>query len=671
MIGTFWNLCRACPAKPVDKLHSEYRSTYRWHEYTGPRPRQDDVVRGQPPPSSGPGPAPEPEPPRLRPPGGARRVAHEDHLRADAPDNSEPILPRRRKHPLLAYRCHEVFGLTAAASEDCLDSSDRFRSAERLSPRGRGGRRSRSEGPPGCPQSPSGSPSGSPGPHQPRPHRGAHRAGRGPRAVTALIQQTHTAHSDSEPDEGLVPDMSRSTPRKAVKMVAAGSGEGTGANLPAAGLPTERAALRSASDRYSCGQEFRRRAQQPQGQGLPPPAPQQAQQQQQAQTRMEAAVHNAVLAASRPAAGKMSGMAQTANMTAPRKSLSMGALRAREQQRSRVADQDRTDDAGESEPLMASQDHGDADDMRGEEKIREDNIGKDDKTRLRKEFKTEYKKKFRPFSQYEYVEGRFMKRREDEQAPAEQPEPAQQQQPQKPWYAEVIELRRKAGEYKHRGWGTELAPEHIAELYSKQMLLWEQVSRRSSLSALSLAAVASPRSISKEEKERENSRRTSPTKAASVSGHQASARQQRPHTAQPKLPGVHERSKSEKARKSEKLDDNKREGAPRSSRKEFPLRHHLERTTGAEDGALLLSPTREKLEPVTPRRKEEPSASPKRSPGLAQTGRSQSLGPGGAPETRSPKRIPRAPASAAPAERRPRPSKYLWFTEKIKNFVFK
>ncbi|KAE8740108.1 hypothetical protein FOCC_FOCC014394 [Frankliniella occidentalis] len=353
----------------------------------------------------------------------------------------EPILPRRRKHPLLAYRCHEVFGLTAAASEDCLDSSDRFR------------------------------------------------------------------------------------------MVAAGSGEGTGANLPAAGLPTERAALRSASDRYSCGQEFRRRAQQPQGQGLPPPAPQQAQQQQQAQTRMEAAVHNAVLAASRPAAGKMSGMAQTANMTAPRKSLSMGALRAREQQR--------------------------------------------------KEFKTEYKKKFRPFSQYEYVEGRFMKRREDEQAPAEQPEPAQQQQPQKPWYAEVIELRRKAGEYKHRGWGTELAPEHIAELYSKQMLLWEQVSRRSSLSALSLAAVASPRSISKEEKERENSRRTSPTKAASVSGHQASARQQRPHTAQPKLPGVHERSKSEKARKSEKLDDNKREGAPRSSRKEFPLRHHLERTTGA------------------------------------------------------------------------------------------
>lgn len=228
------------------------------------------------------------------------------------------------------------------------------------------------------------------------------------------------------------------------------------------------------------------------------------------------------------------------------------------------------------EPLMASQDHGD-DDMRGEEKIREDNISKEDKpryrfdnmppslfhkyraptknlfylrvglyralldgaecfngvlaSRCRKEFKTEYKKKFRPFSQYEYVEGRFMKRRGEDapSAPSEQPEPQQPAQPQQPWYTEVIELRKKAGEYKvrvwrvrpqtarlafsftfnasfplqHRGWGTELAPEHISELYSKQILLWEQVSKRSSLSALSLAAVAaSPRSISKEEKEK-------------------------------------------------------------------------------------------------------------------------------------------------------------------------
>ena len=70
------------------------------------------------------------------------------------------------------------------------------------------------------------------------------------------------------------------------------------------------------------------------------------------------------------------------------------------------------------------------------------------------------------------------------------------------------------------------------------------MSRRSSLSALSLAAVSTPRSISKEEKEKENSRRTSPTKAAGLASTQGRTR---PQTAQPKL--HHECSKSEKARK--------------------------------------------------------------------------------------------------------------------------
>lgn len=42
----------------------------------------------------------------------------------------------------------------------------------------------------------------------------------------------------------------------------------------------------------------------------------------------------------------------------------------------------------------------------------------------------------------------------------------------------------------YRGWGTELAPEHITQLYNKQIELWYQVSRRSSLSALSLASTS-------------------------------------------------------------------------------------------------------------------------------------------------------------------------------------
>jgi hypothetical protein len=65
-----------------------------------------------------------------------------------------------------------------------------------------------------------------------------------------------------------------------------------------------------------------------------------------AAVRTEAAAQGAMFAASRPAAGKASGQEQTASMAAPRKSLSMGALRA-QQQRSRVTNQDRMDD-GES-----------------------------------------------------------------------------------------------------------------------------------------------------------------------------------------------------------------------------------------------------------------------------------------------------------------------------------
>ncbi|XP_070165675.1 microtubule-associated protein futsch isoform X12 [Polyergus mexicanus] len=88
------------------------------------------------------------------------------------------------------------------------------------------------------------------------------------------------------------------------------------------------------------------------------------------------------------------------------------------------------------------------------------------------------------------------------------------------------------------------------------------------------------------------------------------------------------------------------------ARKDFLIRHHLDRTTGVGDGALLPSPTREKLEPVIPRRRDDmkehrdeiqprTKSSPKNSP---RTGRSQSLGPT-VTDRRSPKRQPiRAPS---------------------------
>ncbi|XP_076230404.1 uncharacterized protein LOC116430001 isoform X17 [Nomia melanderi] len=145
------------------------------------------------------------------------------------------------------------------------------------------------------------------------------------------------------------------------------------------------------------------------------------------------------------------------------------------------------------------------------------------------------------------------------------------------------------------------------------------------------------RSVTKEEKEKENTRKVAPVSTAMTmppAGRPSSV-QARP------MHGILQ-------------DDSKAdtERAIARARKDFLIRHHLDRTTGVGDGALLPSPTREKLEPVIPRRREDTKehreevqpktkSSPKNSP---RTGRSQSLGPS-VTERRSPKRQPpRAPS---------------------------
>ncbi|XP_033150123.1 alpha-protein kinase 1 [Drosophila busckii] len=208
------------------------------------------------------------------------------------------------------------------------------------------------------------------------------------------------------------------------------------------------------------------------------------------------------------------------------------------------------------------------------------------------------------------------------------------------WFKEMVELRKKAGEYKCRGWGMEIDP----DLYKKQRDLWDQVSKRSSLSALSLASSVH-RPITKEEKEQENNKKSTPL-------------QKTPQSHKPRVPGQ------------SYLIDNKDEISALPARFSN-IRHHLERTTGpvdVEEGALLPSPTREKLMPaITKRESESQRGSPKKtalsrhgSPqkGSPQKGspkkilktRSQSVGPGVA-ENESPKRQIRS-ASQAPTTRK-------------------
>ncbi|KAF5272838.1 hypothetical protein FQR65_LT00434 [Abscondita terminalis] len=316
----------------------------------------------------------------------------------------------------------------------------------------------------------------------------------------------------------------------------------------------------------------------------------------------------------------------------PRKSLSMGAIKPAANamvHRKRIDLENK--DASELEPLV------------NDNPIHED--AKEDKVHVNKE--TEYNKKFRPFSQYEYSEGRFTDRGNENNIIVDNsnvniiPINATES-----WYREVVELRKKAGQYKHRGWGTELAPERLSELYNKQVELWDQVSQRSSLSALSLASTTH-RSYTKEEKEQENNKRSSPTKP------------------------LRNTDNSIKAVKD-------------------MIRHHLERTTGGSElDGLILSPTREKLEPTIPRKDEDfrgsqkgspqkyspqkgspqKSASQKRSAQKVKNAlkavRSQSVGPADPiMEKRSPKRQSRsatvkekrASSNSTSATRRPRPS---------------
>ncbi|XP_057652779.1 uncharacterized protein LOC130891756 isoform X13 [Diorhabda carinulata] len=455
MIGSFWNLCRACPSMPVDKLHSEYRSTYRWHEYTGPR---QEVVR--------------------RPPQtnvteksndiSAVRNNEEDSYSTEAGHKPEPAMPRRKKYPDLAYRHHEFI---------VSDGTNDFDSADRA--RGKDG---------------------------------------------SLL-------------------------RKAISKLST---------------------------------EYRLQFAWPQGHT----------------SRREAAGFT------------------------PRKSHSMGALKARAQANAMVHKNRihlENKDASELEPLV---DEG------------------NNRDKCRESFHSEYKKNYRPFSQYEYTERGFSSKRVD---PIEEVQKHLESDKNSSWYREVVELRKKAGEYKHREWGSDLAPERLTDIYNKQIELWDQVSRRSSLSALSLASMTH-KNYTKEEKDDDNNRKSSPTKAY--------------------------RNAENSVRMIRDI-----------------IRHHLERTTGgSEMDGLILSPTREKLEPTIPRKDDDSRGSQKNSPkksspmkssSLKRTNqkakqggpkklRSQSVGPTteSSVEKRSPKRQSRSTtakegrksSSETPSNKRPRPS---------------
>nr|NP_649744.3 uncharacterized protein Dmel_CG17816, isoform J [Drosophila melanogaster]AAN13384.2 uncharacterized protein Dmel_CG17816, isoform J [Drosophila melanogaster] len=517
MIGSFWNLCRACPSMPVDKLHSEYRSTYRWHEFTGnSRP---EVVRR----------APAPNPSQFV---GA---------------TNEPPLPRRKKCPELAYKSHE-FIIGSEYTDGRRDASAHrlARSEERG---GTPSRRSKSEGPPVVPNG---------------------------RAYPIATEIDGTTRKQAGESNGLL--------KKTINKLS------TEYRLQFV-WPTVR--------RIKGGGE----------------------------------------ATSRAAAGDY-----------PRKSISLGALRSGGQGHchSHTQNQNQSQSQGLTQAQNGHTHHtmmGGGAGLPTVHKKRTTNQKEatlheleplvsdtdDRKTHEKQVTIMERKTTSRPFSQAIDQErlNHFITKKENfgfadaaVAAAALKDEVDNRQAGEsgqvvvmngsapphsKPnldlWFKEMVELRKKAGEYKCRGWGIEIDP----ELYKKQKDLWDQVSKRSSLSALSLASSVH-RPITKEEKEQENNKKSTPLQKAQ----------------KPRVPGQ------------AFLIDNKDEISALPARFSN-IRHHLERTTGpdVEEGALLPSPTREKLMPaITKRESESQRGSPKKT-ALSRHGSPQK----GSPQKGSPKKV--------------------------------
>ncbi|XP_035898855.1 proteoglycan 4 isoform X9 [Anopheles stephensi] len=529
MIGSFWNLCRACPSMPVDKLHSEYRSTYRWHEYTG----GPDVVRKPPVPNQF---------------AASSKADHffskstEDEKFIEASIN-EPPLPRRKKCPELAYRTNEFLaarGKNETIGHDRTDAGATTHTRARSEERGTPSRRSKSEGPPAGVANgrlPTGTGYAN-GTIEPVSHSGRALEQAGESSSSGLFKKTITKLSTEYRLQFVWPHV-----RRAIR-----GGPGAGAH----------------------------------------------------------------------GAGGDGDGADTIDAP-PRKSLSMGALKAAQigaagggtiaSVHKKRTTNEREATATELEPLVN-------DCETSMEKSQQPNEKRGEMARV--------------------VEQKLKALRVEKEKFGFEPEAGDGSRAQassgidNAWYKEVLELRKKAGEYRNRGWGVEMNP----DLFNKQVELWDQVSRRSSLSALSLASSVRP--ITKEEKEKENNKKSSPTK---------------PFARGARVPGSARPVELSKAA----LPDGLNFSAAARSRKDA-IRHHLERTTGpdVEEGALLPSPTREKLMPAIPRSKADSpqrgspqktalsrhgspqKGSPQKISPKKMSGRSQSVGPTVAPDGTTP-----------------------------------
>ncbi|CAH1265832.1 MDM1 [Branchiostoma lanceolatum] len=257
-------------------------------------------------------------------------------------------------------------------------------------------------------------------------------------------------------------------------------------------------------------------------------------------------------------------------------------------------------------------------------------------------WRSEYNSNYKSPTGFEYREGTWRGADPPHLQPRKEPVldiPAQSDK--KEWYNEVMELRKKADDYRRRSHGTHFSRDHLLQLMARQNEMWDQSESESTVSALSLASDPVDKGHARRhQRPSDPPKHSAPPAEKPRPGHRsASSPEEEKRPVQRKLAwderGGGDRASSidsipsqglgshasasysentSSATLTEDVDDDGRLATPELKKVPAPVRrHHYDRTTPAIGGALLVKsppPARKHTSPA----KTQPAHRPKTAP---------------------------------------------------------
>ncbi|XP_078678749.1 nuclear protein MDM1-like isoform X17 [Branchiostoma floridae x Branchiostoma belcheri] len=255
-------------------------------------------------------------------------------------------------------------------------------------------------------------------------------------------------------------------------------------------------------------------------------------------------------------------------------------------------------------------------------------------------WRSEYNSNYKSPTSFEYRGGTWRGADPPHLQPRKEPVsdiPAQNDK--KEWYSEVMELRKKADDYRRRSHGTHFSRDHLLQLMARQNDMWDQSESESTVSALSLASDPVDKGHARRRRQTSDPpKRSAPPAEKPRPGHRSasSSPEEEKRPVQRKLAwderGGGDRSSSigsipsqgrgshasasytSSATLTEDVDDDGRVATPELKKVTAPVRrHHYDRTTPALGGALLVKsppPARKHTSPA----KTQPAHRPKTAP---------------------------------------------------------